>query len=126
MTDLEERYSSNYAVPFNETFQVSDVPNRVGPDNYKIEGTTLITNNDAVSIIYVADIEDTQKFSATFTQLLSRYLGALISYKVVGSRSERAEQMKIFKEELAEYQAMDSQQGTFDTIQVSEYLSASY
>lgn len=126
MTDLEERYSSSSSVPISDIYQVTDVPHGNGPDYYKIEGNKLISNRDSIYIVYVADIEDTQEFSATFSTLLSRYLGALIAYKVVGNASERTEQMNIFKQELMEYQAIDSQQGSIDVIQVSEYLAASY
>lgn len=126
MTGLEERYSSSYAKPISGTFEISNVPNRIGPDNYKIEGRKLITDAASVEIVYIADITDTAQFDATFTQLLARYLGALISYKVVGSKSEREDQMSIFKQELDEYQSIDSQEGIIDSIMASEYLSAGY
>lgn len=126
MTGLEERYSSSYAQPTNETFEISNVPNRLGPDNYKIEGRKLVTDSATVQLVYVSDIEDTAQFDAAFTQLLARYLGGLIAYKVVGSKTERDEQFKIFKEELAEYQSIDSQEGIIDSIITSEYLAAGY
>lgn len=126
LTGLEERYSSSYAQPFNETTEISNAPTRVGPDAYKIEGGKIVSDNDSVDIVYIADIEDTAKFDPVFRQLLARYLGALIAYKVVGSKSERDEQFNIFKEELAEYQSIDSQEGYIDSIMASQYLTAGY
>ncbi len=126
LTGLEERYSSSYAQPYSETFEVSNVPSRIGPDNYKIEGRKLLSNSATAELVYVADIEDTVEFDAVFTQLLARYLGGLIAYKIVGSKSERDQQFAIFKEELAEYQSIDSQEGIMDVIMASEFLSAGY
>lgn len=128
MTGNEEKYTTNYAIPFNDTFGVSDVPNFVGPDRYRIERNSngelvLLSQNATANIIYVSNVEDTQSFSGVFTELFARYLSALIASKIVGSKSERDTQMAIFKEELDYYQSIDSQQGTFDSIQVSEYLS---
>ncbi len=122
MTGEEERYTSSYGIGYSSTFQESGVVNGVGADNYKIEGRKLLTNNASVGIIYVADATDAQQFDSTFRQLLARYLGALISYKVVGSKSERDSQLGIFEKELSEYQSIDSQEGGIPTIQVSEYL----
>ena len=124
MTETQERYQSPAIATYSEMTTVSNLPYYASVDKYRIEGRTLISESSSVGIIYIADIEDSALFSATFTQLLARYLGALIAYKVVGSKSERDSQMEIFMKELAEYQAIDSQQGVMDVLQVSEYLSA--
>jgi len=124
MTGTEERYQSPAIATYSEMTTVSNLPYYASVDKYRVEGNTLISESAEANIIYVADIEDSAQFSATFTQLLARYLGALIAYKIVGSNSERTAQMEIFKMELAEYQSIDSQQGVMDVLQVSEYLAA--
>lgn len=124
MTKEEEVHQTPAAATYDFSTHIANVPYTTMVDKYRIEGRKLVSNSSDVSIIYVADIEDTEQFSATFTQLLARYLGGLIAYKVVGSQSERESQLAIFKQELAEYQSIDSQQGVMDIVQISEYLAA--
>lgn len=128
MTSLEEQYQQPHPQVFNSILYTSDVPSYGGIDKYRIEnsdsGLSLLSYEENVSIVYVSDIEDTQQYSAVFTDLFARYLGALISYRLTGSKSERDMQMKIFQSQLEEFQAIDSQQGVFDRIEVSEFLTA--
>jgi hypothetical protein len=123
MTGLEEQYQGSSPQVVHSSLYVSDVPNYGGIDKYRLEGNKLLSYIDSVNIVYVADVEDTQSFSWNFIQLLSRYLASQIAYRVTGSVDERNNQYKIFQEEFAEAVAIDSQQGTFDRIEVSKLLS---
>lgn len=128
MTGLEEQYQQGQAQVFNSNIYVSDVPNYGGIDKYRIEQASdgdlvLLSNSNSVNIIYVADVTDTQKFSKTFVHLLARFLTANIAYRVTGSKSERDTQIQIFKEEFEDFISIDSQQGVFDRIEVSQFLS---
>lgn len=129
MTGLEEQFQSPSTQIVNSNLYVHDVPNYGGIDKYRIESDdngdlVLLSHSDEVNIIYVADVEDTQKFSKTFVELLSRYLASKIAYRITGSKSERDTQLQIFQQELAEFQAIDSQQGVFDRLEVSHFLSS--
>jgi hypothetical protein len=124
MTRLEEQYQSQGSRAVNTTQYVEDVVTYVGVDKYRIEGGNLISYNSDVGIIYIADVEDEQSSSPHFVDLLGRYLAAQIAYKITGNMAERNAQMEIFKLELEEYRALDSQQGVFDRIEVSQFLSA--
>lgn len=123
MTGLEEQYQTPVTNTINSFLYVHDVPSYGGIDKYRIEGDKLLSYDSAVNIVYVADEEDTQKFSGTFVELLTRYLAAKIAYKITGSLSERNAQMQLFEAELREFQAIDSQQGVFDRLEVSRFLS---
>jgi hypothetical protein len=123
MTQVEEQSTNTTTYGFSDITHVSNYPFNASADDYVIEDGKLLSNSSEVNIIYIADVTNTGSFSATFTQLFARYLGALIAFKVVGSKSERDTQMAIFEKELAEYQSIDSQQGRFKAIRVSEYLS---
>lgn len=123
MTGLEEQFQSPTTQLVNSALYVHDVPESGGIDKYRIEGNNLLSYDDNVKIIYVADIEDVQLFSKTFVELLSRYLASKIAYRVTGNKSERDTQMAIFKEEMNEFMAIDSQQGVFDRLEVSRFLS---
>lgn len=127
MTGLEEQYQSPATQIVNSNLYVHDVPSYGGIDKYRIESNqgvlSLLSYDATANIIYIFDQEDTQLFSATFVELLTRYTAAKIAYKVTGSKSERDTQLAIFKEELSEFQAIDSQQGVFDRLEVSKFLS---
>lgn len=123
MTGLEEQFQSPSTQIVNSNLYVSDVPTYGGIDKYRIEGGKLLSHDDNVNIVYVADEEDPQKFSTTFVELLARYLSANIAYRVVGSKSERDTQLAIFRDELREYQSIDSQQGVFDRLEISRFVS---
>lgn len=123
MTALEETYQGTSA-KVNSNLYVQDLPAITTIDKYRIESDKLVTNDSSVGIIYVADIEDTQKYSATFTELLTRYLTGMIAYRMTGSKSERDTQYAIFKEELELALSIDGQQGVFDKMELSEFISA--
>ncbi len=123
MTGLEENFQSPAPQIVNTNLYVNDVPSYGGIDKYRIEGRKLLSYEETVNLIYVADVEDTSSYSATFTELLARYLSYQIAYRVVGSKSERDTQKQIFEQELADFQSIDSQQGVIDRLEVSQFLS---
>ena len=124
MTKQEEQYQGAQPRAMNTTQYVEDVVSYLSIDKYRIEGDKLVSYNSEVGIIYVADIEDEQSFSPSFVDLLGRYLAALIAYKITGNMQERNTQMELFKFELEEYRGLDSQQGVFDKLEVSQFLSS--
>jgi len=129
MTSLEEQYQSPHPQVVNSPLYTSDVSSYGGIDKYRLErgddGTLkLLSYESGVGIVYISDVEDEQSFSPTFTDLMARYLSALIAYKITGNMLERNTQMEIFKLELADFVSIDSQQGVFDRLEVSQFLSA--
>jgi hypothetical protein len=124
MTGQEEQYQSPHPQVVNTPLYTTDVVNYGGIDKYRIEGGELLSYESSVNIVYISDVTSEQSFSPIFVDLLSRYLSALIAYKITGNMQERTTQMEIFKMELEEYRALDSQQGVFDRLEVSQFLSA--
>jgi hypothetical protein len=55
---------------------------------YRIEQDQLITDTDAVGILYVFDLLDTTKFSSSFTDAFADKLAADMSYAVLNSNTE--------------------------------------
>jgi hypothetical protein len=123
MTGLEEQFQSPSTQIVNSNLYVHDVPSYGGIDKYRIEGGKLLSHDSSVNLIYVADEEDTQLFSKTFVELLARFIASKIAYKITGSKSERDTQLQIFEQELSAFQSIDSQQGVFDRLEVSGFLS---
>jgi len=50
---------------------------------FTIEGTTLFTNEPDATLLYVRDITDTTKFTASFTSALSYLLASYIAGPVI-------------------------------------------
>ena len=127
MTSIEEEYQSGIPQTRRVSYLYTQDVGYYGlPDKYAIEGKKLLSYEEEVKIVYVADITDTEQFDGVFTELLARYLSYLISYRIVGSKSERDTQKLIFDNDLAEFQSIDSQQGTFNRIETSTFLSERY
>jgi hypothetical protein len=128
MTGIEEQHQGFAGQVLDSNLYVHGIVNPAGIDKYRIEsdadGNLVLLSNDAtVSIVYVSDVEDTQRFSKTFVELLARYLAAKISYRLTGNKAERDTQLTIFKEELMDFQSLDSQQGVFDRLEASSFIS---
>ncbi len=128
MTGLEEQHQGFAGQVLDSNLYVHGLVNPAGIDKYKIETDTdgnnvLLSNDENVNIIYVADVEDTQKFSKYFVELLARFLAAKIAYRLTGNKGERDTQMAIFKEEFEDFRSIDSQQGVFDRLEISSFVS---
>lgn len=123
-TRLEEGYQSSLASSRENPSIIDNNFYEDRIDKYRIEGNKLLTNSASVGIVYIADETNTELYSPTFTQLLARFLGSLIAYRIKGSSSERDTQYKLFTEELEYYQSIDSQQGIIDVVQRSALLAA--
>lgn len=128
MTGLEEQHQGFAGQVLDSNLYVHGIVNPAGMDKYRIESdangdSVLLSNDETVNIVYVADVEDTQKFSKYFVELLARYLAAKIAYRLTGNKGERDTQMTIFKEEMQEFQSLDSQQGVFDRLEISTFVS---
>jgi hypothetical protein len=54
--------------------------------DYKMEGNTLLTNEEAVSIAFVGLVDDPNKYDAIFTQALSARLASEIAYSLTSDK----------------------------------------
>ncbi len=123
-TSLEEDYETGVPSLISRTDYIYDNVSRVQADKYVMEDGKLLSHDDSVKVVYIADRTDSAVFSATFVELLSRYLASKIAYRVTGSKSERDTQYALFQKEFEYFQSIDSQQGVVDSTEISQYLSA--
>ena len=123
MTKNEEQHQSFAGATINPLTTVQDINTSYAIDKYRVEGKKLVSDSSEVSIIYVSDTENTGEWDSLFTELFTRLLTARIARKITGSAKESQIQMKIFEEELAFAESVDGQEGVFDKIQISTFLS---
>ena len=57
-------------------------------DNYVIEGDQILTDQDEVELLYIAQIEDTSLFDSLFVKALSVQLAAVLVTTLTGSREQ--------------------------------------
>ena len=95
-----------------------------GRDRYKIEGRSLLYDEDTCLILYICDIKDTTTFSPLFVEGLALYLASRIAYKITGSRTLERELLAEFdKFMMQKAQVADAQQGTIERNDTSRLLS---
>lgn len=94
-----------------------------GRDRYKIEGGSLLYDDEVCNILYVFDQEDVTRFSALFVDALTAYLASRIAYKITGSRSMVEQLTMLFERRIKKAQLSDSQQGTTERRKTSAYLA---
>jgi len=126
MTETEETFQALTPIAIDPINTISEIPNRVTVDKYRIEGKKLISDEQVVGIKYIADITDTGQFDSNFTELLARLLAANIARSITDSRTEAEYHLKVFQQEFEEYISIDSQEGVFDTINYSTFLSSRF
>jgi len=96
-------------------------------DNWKVEGTKLLNDNDEVSILYITDITAAASFSPAFAEALSALLAAETSYKITGGKVLRKNLLEEFNDViLPDAQRIDGQEGTMESINTSSYVSARF
>jgi hypothetical protein len=112
---------------FNGYLTINNSADYMQADNYKIEisgtGTYVLLSNDAdKKIRYVFDQEDVSKFPYLFVQLVAKGLSAAIAYRITGSKTTAAEELKEFEAMLMSAKTVDAQQGTFEKRVTSTFI----
>jgi len=79
---------------------------------FKIEGNKIATDNDEISIMYIAKITNTALFSVDFAEVLAWRIAADLAYSIVQSRTVWADTMAIYREFLRNARSMDAQEGS--------------
>jgi len=91
---------------------------------YKLESNLLLTNDDAVNLIYIAQVTDTTKFDAMFTYVLSLQLAYNMAYNIVQSASVRQSILQELQGQLRDARSASSQEGTPDSFEFNTWIEA--
>lgn len=88
---------------------------------YKLESTSLLIDEAAAKLIYVARITDTTKFDPIFVEALVLKLSIRLCYALTGSVSRISQLTNEYKKVFAEAKKIDGQEGTHDSMQPNLY-----
>jgi outer membrane translocation and assembly module TamA len=93
---------------------------------YKIEGERLLTDAEAVYLIYIAKITDTQKYDALFVDFFATVLAAELARALTGSDSTTERLTMEAREKLKTARRIDGQHGTPEALVTRSDLSDSF
>lgn len=115
---LDPYYNGFKTISFQQSF--------ASKDSYKIEGKSLLYNENVCKILYIRDEKDTTTFSPLFADMLGVYLASKIAYKITGSKSLEAQLLKKYERMGDAARFSDSQQGTTERQTTSSFLASRY
>ena len=94
---------------------------------WRVEGDQLISNTNEMGIIYVYDLEDTTKFSSSFTDAFADKLAADMAYAILNSNTEtKMLTEKYLGESLPKARSENSQVGTPPEIDDNLWVYSKY
>jgi hypothetical protein len=110
----------------------ADLLRAMGPDNpkdreyvdWKVESGFLLTNEEAFTLKYIADVTDPTLFDPSFDQLLALSLAKDLAYPLVQSNTlKEALEIELRSEE-ANTRSFDSQEGNPDEVETNLWLNS--
>ena len=94
------------------------------PDDYRIEGRYLLSNEGTVSIEYIARITDVSQYDAQFTDVLCTLLAAEMCAPLTENASMTKTLWDMYKMKLPESRTSDAQEGTPRAFTADLWVSA--
>jgi len=91
-----------------------------------VEGTTILTNRDSMTIIYIRDEKDPNKFIHLFVEALTELVASELAVALTGRADLKEEHFKIYLHKMQEARTLESQQGTPPTLTMDELESARF
>lgn len=83
-----------------------------GTTEWLEEGGYLLTNDESVELVYIAQITDTTKFSKTFDEVFALRLAYDLAYPLVQSVTLKESLYNEYKNEIRDVRSIDSMLGT--------------
>ena len=91
---------------------------------WKIEGGFLLTDDETASVIYIANITDTTKFSATFNTALMYHLASKFAVPMAKDKGLQKQNYELYINTCAGARSIDSREGTADELQSNTLIDA--
>ena len=91
---------------------------------FKIEGRKLLSDDTAVSILYVAKITDPNEYDTLLREAIAARLAAELAIIMTDSNSLVQTMWTLYQDKLREARSVDGQEGTPDRIEADTYLNA--
>lgn len=95
-------------------------------DKFKVEGGSLLSNNDVVNIEYIARIEDTTMFDSLFIEALSVRIAAKLAYNLSDNNTLTQLLEQKYRARVKQARSMDGQEGIPRPIEADEWLNSRF
>lgn len=96
--------------------------------DYKVQGRKILTNADRCLITYVSDVQDTELFDPSFTDLMAQRLAADMAYPIVQSQVTADSMFTIYERKLQKARFVDASEDVQEPLggHYSGFLGARY
>jgi hypothetical protein len=91
---------------------------------YRIEGSSLLSNNAAVIIEYISRIEDSTMFDSLFVDCFADRIGADLTYNLSDNNTLTQLMFQRSKDKIKQARAMDGQEGIPRSIEADTWLNS--
>ena len=115
-------YAYQYALP-SDFLKVCRI-NGAFTDEYRLEGSALLSDEDPVTLEYVHAVTDPNLFDAIFTDVLAQKLASEIAYALTENNGLTESVFRIYSDKLREARTMNARDGTPRNIEASTWLDA--
>lgn len=116
-------YDYSYPLP-SDFIRVKELFESVEP--FKVEQSTLLTDESSVKLVYVARIEDVSKFDPLFVEALVLSLALRLSYILIGSNGREQSLKEELKQVLFLAKQVDGQDDTPDNLNADMFLQSKW
>ena len=79
--------------------------------NYKVEGRSILSNNNTMKILYISRITDPNQYDELLRETLSAALGADIAYAITSNNRTSQNMITSYQEKLRDARFVDSTEG---------------
>jgi len=79
--------------------------------NYKVEGRSILSNNNTMKILYISRITDPNQYDELLRETLSAALGADIAYAITSNNRTSQNMIASYQEKLRDARFVDSTEG---------------
>ncbi len=83
---------------------------------FKVEGRYLLTDDESITISYIAQITDTSIFPPMFKDLIARRLASEIAYAMTNSATMTQNMWALYESALPRVRSRDAMEGTPDSL----------
>lgn len=87
-----------------------------GNPTFKVQGKRILTNEDVCKIKYVADVQDTLQWDASFTDLLAQRLAFDMAYALTKSQATADTMWSIYQQKLKTARHIDGTEDVQDPL----------
>ena len=89
---------------------------------YRVERDRILSNSDALNIRYIFRLEDTSKFSSSFTRAVAFNLAAKIAYAITKDRLLARELFEAYLDAAQRSATIDSQNGSLRSVRLTTLI----